>query len=64
LINEFKEQPENVFVMETGEATLPVPLTRIHDPEWLAHFALGDLYAYGEFGGQGRPPVESGQPGT
>jgi predicted ATPase len=64
LLNEFKEQPENVFVMEPGEPTLPVPLTKIHDPEWLAHFALGDLYAYGEFGDQNRHPVQSAQTGT
>jgi predicted ATPase len=58
LLNEFKEEPENVFVMEPGQPTLPVPLTQIHDPEWLAHFSLGDLYAFGEFGDQRRHPVK------
>ncbi len=57
LLNEFKEEPEKVFVMEPGQPTLPVPLTDIHDPEWLAHFSLGDLYAFGEFGDQRRHPV-------
>jgi len=50
LMNEFREHPEQFYVMEPGREALPVPLDQIHDPEWLAHFSLGDLYDRMEFG--------------
>lgn len=50
LLDEFKDHPEAVFVME-GE-NRPVPLTELYDEDWLARFSLGRLYAHGEFGGQ------------
>jgi len=50
LMNEFREHPEQFYVMEPGREVLPVPLDQIHDPEWLAHFSLGDLYDRMEFG--------------
>lgn len=50
LMNEFRHEPERLFVMELGRDLLPVPLSEIHDPEWLAHFSLGDLYDRLEFG--------------
>ncbi len=52
LIDEFKEMPEQVFVMQNGSEQRPMPLTELRKPEWLAHFALGDLYTHGDFGGQ------------
>jgi predicted ATPase len=52
VLNQFKGEPESVFVMEPGAAEKPVPLDKLHDPEWLIQFSLGDLYAHGEFGGQ------------
>jgi predicted ATPase len=55
-IDEFKEEPSSVFVMEHGREYRPVPLTELYDPEWLGRFSLGRLYASGEFGGQ-RPRV-------
>ncbi len=52
VLDEFKEEPEKVFVMEQGREKLPVPVTELYDPEWLAHFSLGRLYVHGDFGDQ------------
>jgi predicted ATPase len=52
LIGEFKDMPEQVFVMQHGCDRRPLRLTELREPEWLAHFALGDLYSHGDFGGQ------------
>ena len=52
LLDEFKEQPSSVFVMEHGLENRPVPLTDLFDEDWLSRFSLGRLYAHGEFGGQ------------
>jgi predicted ATPase len=52
LLDEFKEQPERVFVMEQGHEQIPVPLPYLYEPDWLARFSLGPLYEHGEFGGQ------------
>lgn len=54
LMNVFRDRPENVFVMEPGRETLPVRLTDLHDPDWLAHFEIGDLYDRMEFGAPAR----------
>jgi predicted ATPase len=50
VLDQFKEEPENIFVMEPGQATLPIRLTDLEDREWLAQFSLGDLYTHGDFG--------------
>jgi predicted ATPase len=50
LMNAFREHPEQFYVMEPGREVLPVALDQLHDLEWLAHFALGDLYDRMEFG--------------
>lgn len=52
LLDEFKDDPARVFVMEHGQSNLPVRLTDLRDKEWLAQFSLGRLYAHGEFGSQ------------
>ncbi|MHB1560082.1 MAG: AAA family ATPase [Isosphaeraceae bacterium] len=52
LLDEFKEEPGSVFVMEHGLDNRPVPLTELYEPDWLARFSLGRLYEHGEFGGQ------------
>ena len=52
LLDEFKEQPGSVFVMEHGLEKRPVPLTELYETDWLARFSLGRLYEHGEFGGQ------------
>jgi hypothetical protein len=56
-LDEFKEEPGSVFVMEHGREDRPVPLTELFDPEWLARFSLGRLYEHGEFGGQNPRPA-------
>ncbi len=59
-LDEFKQDPGSVFVMEHGREDRPVALTELFDPEWLARFSLGRLYEHGEFGGQKpRPAVEA-----
>ena len=55
VLDQFSECPEQVFVMERGQETNPVPLPKVRDPEYLAHFSLGDLYAHLDFGS----PVDS-----
>jgi predicted ATPase len=52
ILDEFKEEPGSVFVMEHGLENRPVPLTELFEPDWLARFSLGKLYEHGEFGGQ------------
>ena len=60
LLDEFKEEPGSVFVMEHGIENRPVPLTGLYESDWLARFSLGRLYEHGEFGGQKpRPVVEA-----
>jgi predicted ATPase len=58
LLNEFKERPDSVFVMQSELLERPVPLTELYDPDWLARFSLGRLYEHGEFGGQRPVPVD------
>jgi ABC-type uncharacterized transport system ATPase subunit len=55
LMNAFRDHPEQLYVMEDGAEVLPVPLDKLRDPDWLAHFELGDLYERGEFGAPGSP---------
>ncbi|MCP3136519.1 AAA family ATPase [Pyxidicoccus xibeiensis] len=57
VLDQFRECPEQVFVMEKGQASNPVQLPKVRDPEYLSHFSLGDLYAHLEFGS----PVEPQQ---
>jgi predicted ATPase len=59
VLDEFKEEPSSVFVMEHGLENRPVPLTELFEPDWLARFSLGRLYEHGEFGGQQGPAVEA-----
>ena len=51
LIDEFKEEPSRVFIMQPGHDRLPVSLTEEFAPDWLAHFSLGELFAHENFGG-------------
>jgi predicted ATPase len=59
ILDEFKEEPGSVFVMEHALENRPVPLTELFEPDWLARFSLGRLYEHGEFGGQ-RPRRDIG----
>ncbi len=46
VINEFKGFESEVYVLSNG---VPTPLDEARNPDWLAHFALGDLYERGDF---------------
>jgi predicted ATPase len=50
VLNEFRDEPEKVFVMQPGRDHLPVRLDELKKREWLEHFALGDLYVQNEVG--------------
>jgi predicted ATPase len=56
VLNTFNTEPERVYIMEPGHDVLPVALSEHSNPEWLAHFSLGDLYSDQTFGAQRRPP--------
>ena len=62
LLDEFREDPSRVFVMELpqpGQPPMPRRLTDYHDPEWLKHFSLGELYRHEEFGGPREMSINS-----
>jgi len=44
VMNTFRDNPEQFFVLQQNTDTLPVPLSDLHDEDWLAAFSLGDLY--------------------
>lgn len=44
VMNEFKDETDRFFIMEEHNGKSPSPLDEAHDPDWLAHFSLGDLY--------------------
>jgi predicted ATPase len=50
LLDQFREDPEQVFVMQPGRDQLPVALDQLKKREWLEHFSLGDLYSHLEVG--------------
>jgi predicted ATPase len=52
LLDAFRDEPEKVFVMDLAQTKRPRSLTELENPEFLAQFSLGDLFAHGEFGGQ------------
>jgi predicted ATPase len=45
LLNHFKDEPENVWVVDPEHDVTPKALTELHDEGWLARFSIGDLYA-------------------
>jgi predicted ATPase len=51
VIDQFREEPSHVFIMQPGREVLPTRLTEEFAPDWLAHFSLGDLFAHENFGG-------------
>jgi predicted ATPase len=62
LLDEFREDPSRVFVMEPwqpGQPSMPRRLTDYRDPEWLKHFSLGELYRHEDFGGPKNGPLNS-----
>jgi predicted ATPase len=45
VMNEFKGQEHRFYVLEvSGDRPILTSLDKARDPDWLAHFALGDLY--------------------
>ena len=52
VMNEFRDEPERVFIMERAEPNraLPSPITELHSEEWLAQAKLGTLYDQLAFG--------------
>ncbi len=52
VMNEFKGHEDQFYVLEAGRDVLPVPLDEALDPDWLAHFSLGDLYDRESFAAQ------------
>lgn len=50
IINAFDQCPEQLFVMEPGQPVCPVAVVDLKERDWLAHFALGDLYMREAFG--------------
>lgn len=55
VLDQFKDQPDHIHVMDPRSPTQPTVLTEVHDSDWLAHFSLGDLYAHDEYGAPSRP---------
>lgn len=53
LLNAFEATPERILVLDAKEGAFAKPLTELRTPEWLASFALGALYADGEFAANG-----------
>lgn len=41
IIDAFRECPEQLYVMENATRPLPICLSKLKDPDWLAHFSLG-----------------------
>ena len=50
VLDEFRTDPSRVFVIDSESPSKPIALAHLRDPEWLAHFSLGDLYSQLEFG--------------
>ncbi len=49
VLNEFKDHEDRVFVVDPTAEVTPRALDEVHDPAWLSHFALGDLYEREQF---------------
>lgn len=62
LLHEFKDEPGKVYILEPGAEEMPVPLDKHRNPEWLAHFSLGNLYMNEEFGAPKRSAARSTLP--
>ncbi len=54
VLDQFRDEPEKVFVMQAGHEQQPVPLDQLKQRDWLRHFSLGDLYSHLEIGASRR----------
>jgi predicted ATPase len=50
VLDEFRNEPSQVYVMDFEPPNKPIRLSHLRDPEWLTQFSLGDLYSRLEFG--------------
>jgi predicted ATPase len=50
VLDQFREDPSRVFVLEPKQERSPQALTELFSPEYLSQFSLGDLFAHLEFG--------------
>ena len=50
VLDQLRDEPSSVFVMEPGHPSLPVALDKLFASEWLQQFSLGRLYTSLEFG--------------
>ncbi len=50
VLDQFRDEPEKVFVMQPGHEQQPVALDQLKQRDWLQHFSLGDLYSHLEVG--------------
>ena len=53
VLNELSAHPGQIHVLRDGRG--PTPLDALHDPDWLAHFSLGELYEREVFAQQHAP---------
>lgn len=58
VLDQFRDEPSQVFVMQTGELPLPIQLTRLLNSEWLQQFSLGRLYTSLDFGAPRLPETD------
>ena len=61
VLNQFRDAPEDVFVLGHGVEGLPTParMTDLHTEEWLAQARLGSLYERLAFGAP--PTLQDGE---
>jgi hypothetical protein len=50
VLDQLRDAPSSVFVMQPGEPSLPVAMDKLFNPEWLMQFSLGRLYTSLEYG--------------
>jgi predicted ATPase len=58
LMNEFGEEPDKIWVLDTQSGKGPVRLNELKNPDWLAMFPLGELYDRMKFAA---PPTAASQ---
>lgn len=55
VLDQFRDEPEKIFVMEAKQETSPQSLTDMFGADWLSQFSLGDLFGHLEFGAPDLP---------
>lgn len=59
VLNSFRDEPEQVYVLDRAAPTVPVAMTDLHSEEWLAQAKLGTLYERLAFAA---PPIDGIEP--